>query len=311
MEWANLPKANMPARPGINPLRVHTRYRVTSEVAATLKHMAQELDVLRKKSSTIAGIGMDEEEFAISMPGEQSQRSGGVFCVGDTFGIEMKCNSFDLEGNIRSINEARKMADLVMVAHHFNISEGNRGDVPTAFAREFAHAAIDAGADMYFGHGWHKTLGIEIYKGKPIFYGLGNVFAQSQFLRKVPYDGYETWGHDMNKLPTLNPADEPLHPGLDRPSDTWWSSAVIEVEFKPDGSLKSLTLIPVELGRDVSSTEVLINRRTGGGETQHCEGRPMVATGQNAKLILERFQKLSKLYGTEITIDGEVGRWNA
>lgn len=39
---------------------------------------------------------------------------------------------------------------------------------------ETAHAAIDAGADVVIGHGPHYSLPMEMYKGKPVFYGLGN-----------------------------------------------------------------------------------------------------------------------------------------
>jgi poly-gamma-glutamate synthesis protein (capsule biosynthesis protein) len=39
---------------------------------------------------------------------------------------------------------------------------------------EIGHAAIDAGADIVIGHGPHYSLPIEVYKGKPIFYGLGS-----------------------------------------------------------------------------------------------------------------------------------------
>ena len=60
-----------------------------------------------------------------------------------------------------------------------------------------------------------STLGIEIYKGKPIIYGIGNFFAQSEFIRRVPYDSYDAWGHDVDRLPTLTPSAHPLHPGLD------------------------------------------------------------------------------------------------
>lgn len=42
------------------------------------------------------------------------------------------------------------------------------------YMTEIAHAAIDAGADIVFGHGPHESLPIEIYQGKPIFYGLGS-----------------------------------------------------------------------------------------------------------------------------------------
>ena len=39
---------------------------------------------------------------------------------------------------------------------------------------EAAHAAIDAGADVVIGHGPHVALPVEVYRGKPIFYGLGS-----------------------------------------------------------------------------------------------------------------------------------------
>jgi len=39
---------------------------------------------------------------------------------------------------------------------------------------EIAHRAIDAGADLVIGHGPHYSLPIEVYKGIPIFYGLGS-----------------------------------------------------------------------------------------------------------------------------------------
>lgn len=42
------------------------------------------------------------------------------------------------------------------------------------YFRKLAKTAIDSGADMFYGHGAHKIYGAEVYKGKPIFYCLGN-----------------------------------------------------------------------------------------------------------------------------------------
>ena len=194
------------------------------------------------------------------------------------------------------------MADLTIVAHHFSVSEGRRGDVPPRFVREFAHAAIDAGADIYAGHGWHKTLGIEIYKGKLILYGMGNFFAQSEFVRRVPSDAYETWGHDVDRLPTLSPAAHPLHPGLEAGAATWWSSAVYLVTMGHDG-VQRVELVPVELGRDVGG-EATLRRSVGSGLT---DGRPRVADEADGSVVLERLAKLSLAFGTQITIDSGVG----
>ena len=43
---------------------------------------------------------------------------------------------------------------------------------------QFAHQTIDNGADAFVGHGVHTLRGMEIYKGKPIFYGVSNFFYQ-------------------------------------------------------------------------------------------------------------------------------------
>lgn len=67
------------------------------------------------------------------------------------------------------IAAARKQADIVVASHHW----GLRQDV-LEYMTEIAHAAIDAGADLVVGHGPHYSLPVEVYKGRPIFYGLGS-----------------------------------------------------------------------------------------------------------------------------------------
>jgi poly-gamma-glutamate capsule biosynthesis protein CapA/YwtB (metallophosphatase superfamily) len=63
----------------------------------------------------------------------------------------------------------RQQADVVVASHHWGLFE----DV-LAYMTEIAHAAIDAGADVVVGHGPHYALPVELYKGKPIYYGLGS-----------------------------------------------------------------------------------------------------------------------------------------
>jgi poly-gamma-glutamate synthesis protein (capsule biosynthesis protein) len=43
-----------------------------------------------------------------------------------------------------------------------------------AYQKSLAHEAIDAGADVVYGHGSHVLQGLEVYKGKPVLYCLGN-----------------------------------------------------------------------------------------------------------------------------------------
>lgn len=70
------------------------------------------------------------------------------------------------------IARCRKVADLVIVALHKGITHRPAALAP--YERPLAHAAIDAGADVVVGHHAHIARGIEFYRKKPIFHGLGN-----------------------------------------------------------------------------------------------------------------------------------------
>jgi poly-gamma-glutamate capsule biosynthesis protein CapA/YwtB (metallophosphatase superfamily) len=63
----------------------------------------------------------------------------------------------------------RSQADVVIASHHWGLDHE-----VLDYQVEIAHTAIDAGADLVMGHGPHMPLGIEVYKGKPIFYGVGS-----------------------------------------------------------------------------------------------------------------------------------------
>lgn len=94
------------------------------------------------------------------------------------------------------VQELKDSADIVIVSFHGG-AEGakyervprktetfygeNRGNV-----YEFAHAMIDAGADIVFGHGPHVTRAIELYKNKFIAYSLGNFCTWGRFNLRGP-----------------------------------------------------------------------------------------------------------------------------
>jgi len=67
------------------------------------------------------------------------------------------------------LSELRCRADVVVASHHWGLFEEILD-----YQVEIAHAAIDAGADAVVGHGPHQVCGVEVYRGKPIFYGLGS-----------------------------------------------------------------------------------------------------------------------------------------
>lgn len=84
----------------------------------------------------------------------------------------------------------------------------NRGD-----SLRFAHAVVDAGADLVVMHGPHVMRGIEFYKGAPIAYSMGN------------FMGYAVFSLSGNKK----------------------QSAVLDVELGPDGAFVKGRLHPVTL----------------------------------------------------------------
>ena len=68
------------------------------------------------------------------------------------------------------IKALRAQADIVVASCHWGLNRDH-----LQYMTEIAHAAIDAGADVVLGHGPHYILPVELYKGKPIFYGMGNL----------------------------------------------------------------------------------------------------------------------------------------
>ncbi|MDD5305732.1 MAG: CapA family protein [Deltaproteobacteria bacterium] len=71
----------------------------------------------------------------------------------------------------QGVRAAEEAADVVIAVFHFGIRYHR---APEEFQRGLAHAAVDAGADLVVGHHAHFWQPAEVYKGKPIVYGVGN-----------------------------------------------------------------------------------------------------------------------------------------
>lgn len=90
----------------------------------------------------------------------------------------------DLTELRRVVEAMRDTADIVVVSFHGGAEGKNCTHVPHAEetfvgerrgnVEQFAHAAIDAGADIVFGHGPHVPRAAELYKDRIILYSLGN-----------------------------------------------------------------------------------------------------------------------------------------
>jgi hypothetical protein len=138
------------------------------------------------RNSTMVTLGDAGIEFAgqLQKPIATVERSGIKYGLA-AFAPNSNCvNLNDIEFAKKVVAKLDSMVDIVIVSFHGG-AEGpqyqhvprktelfygeNRGDVYA-----FAHAVIDAGADVVFGHGPHHTRGVEVYKDRFIAYSLGN-----------------------------------------------------------------------------------------------------------------------------------------
>lgn len=85
---------------------------------------------------------------------------------------ELAMTDYSRDILVDDIDAVRDRASLVIVAMHKGIV--HTPATLAGYERELAQAAVDAGADIVVGHHAHIVRGIEIYRGKPIFHGLGN-----------------------------------------------------------------------------------------------------------------------------------------
>ncbi len=258
-------RADIRGRPGLSPLRYRTTYVVSREALAKLREVAQEF-----------GSRGGGESDRIRFMGEN-------FVVGDPPGRRTALHRGDLSEVLAAVRDARRQADWVIVTSHSH--EGARGG-PADFLVAFARAAIDAGADMFVGHGPHVLRGIEIYRGKPIFYSLANFIFQNETIEFLPGDAY-----DRYELPAdATPADyydrriESSRTGGFPGRRVYWESVIATPRFQ-DGTLAEIRLYPITLGF---------------GDPRPQRGRPRLADRAAGQRIIEALIELSQPFGTDV-----------
>jgi poly-gamma-glutamate synthesis protein (capsule biosynthesis protein) len=118
---------------------------------------------------------------------------------------------------IEDIQRLRPLCDVLIVSFHKGV-----GFVPIEVAwyeQQISYAAIDAGADLIQGHHAHILKGIEVYKGKVIFHGLGNFIIAMPPIDQEPISwAFQQWNERMKVIfGDYNVSDEgdsdfPWHP---------------------------------------------------------------------------------------------------
>lgn len=96
---------------------------------------------------------------------EATQERAGVFYV------PISLHDMRTERLLELVSKTKERVDWLIVSAHWG---PNWGYLPPADHPPFAHALIDAGADIIFGHSGHVVRGVELYKAKPILYCTGD-----------------------------------------------------------------------------------------------------------------------------------------
>ena len=280
---AGATRRDMQGRPGLNPLRFETSYTVKAETLAKLKEVAAE--------TRLGEVVQPDDDYYFLR---------NKFVLGDDVGLHTKAHEGDMKGNLEAVREAARQADWVLFSLHAHEGRDGDDDRPAEFIEEFDRACIDAGAHTVMGHGHHGMRGIEIRKGRPIFYSLGNFIFQNETVEKMPADFYESQKLDPCSGTPADAFDArqkapprhgyPLHKWFTE-EEKYWMSIIPIFTFEGD-EITELKLYPIELGQN---------------EPRSQRGRPKLAEPASAKRILEKMVKLSEPYGTEIAIIEGIG----
>lgn len=273
-------------RPGVNPLRYMTTYRISEEQMIRLKAIAD-------------GTGINDEHdmlakegFAVGDP-DVMLFGGHRFSVCEEKGAVTKPHPADMSRMLETIGHAKRQADYVIVSIHSHEMKDKRKDNPAEFLREFARGCIDAGAHAVIGHGPHIIRGVELYKNKPILYSLGNFIFQNDSVERLPSDYYEKYGlgHSHHTADALDVRSAGDTRGLGANPDVW-SSVVASLAFE-GGDLLGMDFHPISLGY---------------GTPRYRRGWPRLTDDSS---ILRKLQSLSREFGTELLVEGAQASWRA
>jgi poly-gamma-glutamate capsule biosynthesis protein CapA/YwtB (metallophosphatase superfamily) len=250
-----------PERPGVNRLKL-------SQILDVDQQAFDDLAILRDRIGyTSMDLGNDSQPDDIPLIDADVEIAiaRARFRRSDRFARDVEIDCDDMERHLEAISsaaDAGRMAIAYLHHHHWASDWYEVPDWVSAVARR----CIDAGATMFVSHGAPVLQPVEIYRGKPIFYSLGN------FIFHIRSEGSKWTAREI------------------------WESVVGLCTFDSDGSLTGMTFHPVIIGGREGLRCDRLDRRLA----------PELVRGEDAARILTRFQAQSAKFGTRITLSGDV-----
>ncbi len=266
-------RGDFPGVAGLNAIRRNVRWQLPKAIYDGVRAAADALKPLQASG-------------ALFEPPPGLQFMGASFVEGPEPEMLSEPHPVDLERVTDAVQVGRRNARLVLAslqAHEIY----RELTTPDPFVPVLARAAIDAGADVFITHGSHYLAGIEIYRGKPIFYGLGDFFFQYETVPGFAADTFEAYGLDAHAIdPSLATEKIPLAGGR-----KLWETVVPTLDYEGD-RLVGVELHPATLGMS---------------QPRHQRGTPVAASREDGERIVVELAELSKVHGTTIQWDGAKG----
>jgi poly-gamma-glutamate capsule biosynthesis protein CapA/YwtB (metallophosphatase superfamily) len=274
MSVASDPNGIVPGRPGVDALRTTEWTIVTPDIMQALVKLHNRMPSQAKHQIT------GTPQRLTLLPAH--------YQLGDHVGFHYEMNQDDLAAIIRNIREGKESSDFLIVTIHCH-QPGNWSVTPPDFLVTLAHDAIDNGADEFIAQGPHQLRAIELYKGKPIFYSLGNYFFEEYQQQVIPAALYT--GLHVNPDTGIPAEFQDARVAREFSNKNFWTS-LIAVSTYEHGQVSEIRLYPIDLGADRRWDE---------------RGVPRLASPDVAHSVLDRLTDLSKPFGTTIAVEGSVG----
>ena len=274
------PAERVKGRPGVFGLRVESTMKVPKADLEYVKELAERANCNVERSISV------KEGYAEPLPENEALLCGITFSEGEKAELVRTLNRTDVERLKRSIFEAKLQADYIMISVHSHELGGDKKENPSQFLIDLAHECIDAGADAIVGHGPHLLRPIEVYKGCPIFYSLGDFILELYGVEFAPADFFANHNctTDMTVHELLKKRSANFTRGL--MEDSRMALSVIPLwETDDNNKLVSLKLLPIEMKMDGKKGE---------------QGLPRVC---DAKKVVDYLGEMSKPYGVTLTAE--------
>lgn len=281
---AGAQSAYMTGRPGLNPLHHDDIRIVTPDQLEQLKQIARDTH-LNDYDDLLVRQG-----FAAAPEDGLFAFGGILFQSGESGGNTSIPHKGDLARITASIRDTRRTCDYALVMMHSHENKRDSEDEPADFVESFARACVDAGACAVIGGGTHRLKPIELYKGKPIFYSLGNFAFQNAYVSQLPTDFMQKLGIDerFTAAQGLEARKALATAPLAASPDSFRS--VIPLIHMEEDELRSLTMLPLSLGMNLPVSQ---------------RNWPRSADTDETKAICEKLNLLSNPYGTKVEISSD------